>query len=65
MMQALLIHNNLIDKAKWACFGYVIEQEGGERLREEGDNLNLIELPTRTETTDTRALPFRFLFHHV
>ena len=28
MMAALVAHNNLIEKAKWANFGSVIEQEG-------------------------------------
>ena len=27
---ALLIHNNLLQKAKWDNFGSIIEQEGGE-----------------------------------
>ena len=27
-MAALVAHNNLIEKAKWANFGSVIEQEG-------------------------------------
>lgn len=35
MAKALLIHNNLIRKALWMNFGYVIEQEGGEQ---EGGN---------------------------
>ena len=30
MVPALLIHNNLITKAKWDNFGSTIEQEGGE-----------------------------------
>ena len=30
-MQALLMHNNLIEKAKWMNFGYTVEQEGGEQ----------------------------------
>ena len=29
-MEALIIHNNLITKAKWDCFGSTVEQEGGE-----------------------------------
>ena len=28
MMPALITHNNLLQKAKWANFGYTIEQEG-------------------------------------
>ena len=34
-MQALLMHNNLIEKAKWTNFGYVIEQEGGKSSYEQ------------------------------
>ena len=30
-VEALIIHNNLITKAKWDCFGSTVEQEGGER----------------------------------
>ncbi len=29
MMSALASHNSLVEKAKWANFGSVIEQEGG------------------------------------
>ena len=29
MTSALLTHNNLIRKAKWANFGFTVEQEGG------------------------------------
>ena len=29
-VEALIIHNNLITKAKWDCFGSTVEQEGGE-----------------------------------
>ena len=29
MMAALASHNSLVEKAKWANFGSVIEQEGG------------------------------------
>ena len=36
MIHALLVHNNLIEKAKWANFGYVVEQEGGGLCSEFG-----------------------------
>ena len=29
-MEALIIHNNLLMRAKWDCFGFTLEQEGGE-----------------------------------
>ena len=29
MMAALVLHNSLVEKSKWANFGSVIEQEGG------------------------------------
>jgi hypothetical protein len=30
LVKALLIHNHVIRQAKYDCFGYTIEQEGGE-----------------------------------
>ena len=41
MISALLTHNNLIQKAKWANFGHTVDQEGGESspgIREFGIN---------------------------
>ena len=29
-VEALIIHNNLLMRAKWDCFGFTLEQEGGE-----------------------------------
>ena len=29
-VEALVLHNNLITRAKWDSFGSIIEQEGGE-----------------------------------
>ena len=55
MMAALASHNSLVEKAKWANFGSVIEQEGGSFcliFSEAGDAVKFCLQVARTALND-------------